>query len=175
MNKFLISLSTIFALFAFNASAADGKIGILDVEKIVKQSKAMRNIQKQVSKKQDQYQKQVTKKQEALEKEQKKIESKKSVLSQEALEKEVKQFEKKVKDLKEFVDKRQNKLKKASLDGMNKVNEKIKDIIADIAEERGLSIIIPSAQVLYYQDGLDISDEVLDRLNKKITKVKVKF
>ena len=73
MNKNLLTLSAVFALFTFNANA--GGIGILDVEKIVKESSAMRDIQSKVSKKQDEYQKEVTKKQAALESEQKRIES----------------------------------------------------------------------------------------------------
>ncbi len=173
MNKRLLALSAIFALFAVNANA--GGIGILDVEKIVKESVAMRDIQNKVTKKQDEYQKEVTKKQSALEAEQKKLESKKNTFSKEALEKEVTAFEKKVDDLKTFVDKKQNSLKKASMDGMGKVNDKIKDIIADISKEKDLDVIMPSAQALYYKDELDISEEVLTRLNKKITKADVKF
>ena len=46
---------------------------------------------------------------------------------------------------------------------------------ADISKEKQLDIIIPAAQALYYRDDLDISAEVLAKLNKKITKVDVKF
>jgi outer membrane protein len=173
MNKKFITLLALYSFISLNASA--GEIGILDVEKIVKESSAMRDIQGKVSKKQDEYQKDVTKKQSSLEAEQKKIESKKNVLSKEALEKESQAFEKKVEDLKTFVEKRQNSLKKASLDGMSKVNDKIKDIIAEISKEKNLDVIIPSQQALYYKDELDISAEVLTKLNKKITKVDVKF
>lgn len=172
MNKLTI-LTALFALFSFNAFA--GGIGILDVEKIVKESVAMKDIQNKVSKKQDEYQKEVTKKQNGLEAEQKKLEGKKNVLSKEALDKEVAAFEKKVEDLKTFVDKKQNSLKKASLDAMGKVNDKIKDIISDISKEKDLDVILPSAQALYYKDELDVSADVLSRLNKKITKVDVKF
>ncbi len=172
MKKIFLAAAT-FALFGINANA--GGSGILDVEKVVKESSAMRDIQAKVSKKQDEYQKEVTKKQDELEAEQKRIEGKRNVLSKEAFEKESKSFEKKVDDLKTFVDKKQNSLKKASLDSMSKVNDKIKDIIADISKEKELDIIIPAAQTLYYKDDLDISDEVLKRLNKKITKVDVKF
>lgn len=171
MNKYL--LTAIFALFTLNANA--GGIGILDVEKIVKESSAMRDIQNKVTKKQDEYQKEVTKKQNVLEAEQKKLEGKKNVLSKEALDKEVVAFEKKVDELKTFVDKKQNSLKKASMDAMGKVNDKIKDIIADISKEKDLDVIMPSAQALYFKDELDVSNEVLARLNKKITKVDVKF
>jgi len=165
--------ATVLALFSLNANA--GGIGIIDVEKIVKESSAMRDIQAKVSKKQDEYQKEVTKKQNELEAEQKRIEGKKNVLSKEAMEKEGKAFDKKVDDLKTFVDKKQNSLKKASLDSMSKVNDKIKDIIADLSKEKELDVIMPSAQTLYFKDDLDVTDEVLKRLNKKITKVDVKF
>lgn len=174
MKKHLLVLTAAFALFTFNANA-NGNIGILDVDKIIKESSVMRDIQSKVSKKQEEYQAEVTKKQNALEAEQKKIEGKKNVLSKEAFEKESKAFEKKVEDLKTFVDKKQNSLKKASIDGMSKVNEKIKDIIADISKEKELDVIIPASQALYYRDDLDISAEVLKRLNKKITKIDVKF
>ncbi len=172
MKKIFLTAAA-FALFTINAQA--GTTGILDVEKIVKESSAMRDIQAKVSKKQDEYQKEVTKKQDELEAEQKRIEGKRNVLSKEAFEKESRSFEKKVDDLKTFVDKKQNSLKKASLDSMSKVNDKIKDIIADISKEKELDVIIPAAQTLYYKDDLDISDEVLKRLNKKITKIDVKF
>ena len=173
MKKNLLISSLVFALFSFNANA--GKVGILDVEKIVKESVAMRDIQGKVSKKQDEYQKEVTKKQKDLETEQKRIEGKKSVLSAAAFEKETAGFEKKVDDLKTYVDRRQNSLKKASLDGMGKVNDKIKDIISDISKEQDFDIIVPASQTLFYKDELDVSEEVLKRLNKKITKVDVKF
>lgn len=173
MKKHLLISSAIFALFAFNANA--GGIGVLDVEKIVKESSAMRDIQSKVSKKQDEYQKEVTKKQNELESEQKRIEGKKNVLSKEAFEKETKAFEKKIDDLKTFVDKKQNSLKKASMDSMSKVNDKVKDIIAEISKEKELDVIVPASQTLYYKDELDISAEVLKRLNKKITKLDVKF
>ena len=52
---------------------------------------------------------------------------------------------------------------------------KIKDIIADIAKDKDLDVIVPAAQALYYKDELDITEEVLGKLNKKITKIDVKF
>jgi len=173
MNKRFVLISAILMLVGFSANASE--IAVLDVEKIVKESSAMRDIQSKVTKKQTDYQKDVDKKQKALEADQKRIEGKKNVLTKEALEKEVTEFDKKVEDLKQFVDSKQNVLKKASLDAMSKVNDKIKDIISEIAKERKIDVIIPAAQSLYYEESLDISAEVLEKLNKKVTKVDVKF
>lgn len=173
MKKSFITLTAFCALFSFNAFA--GSIAVLDVEKIVKESSAMRDIQSKVTKKQDDYQKEVTKKQKELETEQKKLEGKKDILAKEAFEKEMKKFDGKIDDLKTFVDKKQNSLKKASMDSMGKVNDKIKDIIAEISKEKDIDLIVPTSQTLFYKDEMDISAEVLKRLNKKITKVDVKF
>lgn len=156
-------------------SANAGGIGVIDVDQIMKESSVMRDIQSKVEKKQDDYQKQVQKKQDELEAEQKRIEGKRNVLSKEAFEKETTAFEQKLDDLKTFVDKKQNSLKKASMEAMSKVNDKVKDIISDIAKEKDLDIIAPASQTLYYKDNLDITEEVLGKLNKKITKVDVKF
>jgi Skp family chaperone for outer membrane proteins len=156
-----------------NANASN--IAILDLEKIIKDSKAMRDIQNKVNKKQDEYQKEVSKKQNDLENEQKTIEAKKAVLSKDGFEKEVQKFEKKVDDLKTYVDRKQNSLKKASMESMSKVNEIIKEIIGEISKDKNYEVIIPASQTVFFEDSLDISEEVLKKLDKKITKVDVKF
>jgi outer membrane protein len=173
MKKNFIALATIFTLLSFNANA--GSIAVLDVEKIVKDSDAMRDIQKKVSSQQEKYQKEVNASQKSLEDEQKKLEGKKTVLSADAFAKEMKKFEDKIDDLKTLVDRKQNSLKKASIDSMGKVNDEIKEIIADLSKEKGIDLIVPAGQTLFYKDEMDISEEVLNRLNKKVTKVKVKF
>jgi Skp family chaperone for outer membrane proteins len=173
MKKYLVTLLAAFSLASLSANA--GGVGIIDVEQIIKESSAMRDIQSKIEKKQDEYQKQVAKKQDELESEQKRIEGKKNVLSKDAFQKETDAFEKKLDDLKTFVDRKQNSLKKASMEAMSKVNDKVKDIISDIAKEKDLDVITPASQTLYYKDELDVTEEVLKRLNKKIVKVDVKF
>lgn len=172
----LLILNLVFwTAILFSIESKAGAIAVLDVDQIIKESHAMRDIQAKITKKQDEYQKEVSEKQDKLEKEQKKIESKKNILSQEAFEKESENFDKKIDELKTFVDKKQNSLKKASMEAMSKVNDKIKSIIAQIAKEKGYEVIIPSSQTLHYNDELEITDEVLSRLNKSIKKVEVKF
>lgn len=173
MKKTFITLSAFFVLLSFNANA--GSIAVLDVEKIVKESVAMRDIQSKVTKQQEKYQAEVNKKQKDLEAEQKKLEGKKNVLAKEAFEKEVKAFETKVDALKELVNKKQNSLKKASVDAMTKVNDEVKVIIADLSKEKDLDLIVSAGQALYFKNEMDVSEEVLKRLNKKLTKINVKF
>jgi outer membrane protein len=157
-----------------NANASN--IAVLDVENIIKNSSVMKDIQKRVSGKQSEFQKEIDKRQADLEAESKKIQSKKGVLSDEAFVKEQEKFEKKVEELKAYVEKKQNSLRKASLDAMSQVNEKMKDIIEEVSTAKGFDVVIPSAGTLYFKDSsMDISSEVLKKLNKSIAKVEVKF
>jgi len=169
-----IFVAVILSFFIVNSAYAT-EFAILDLERIIKESNAMKDIQNKVNKKQEDYQKEVNKKQTELESEQKIIESKKNVLSKEGFEKEVQKFEKKLDDLKTMIDRKQNTLKKASMESMSKVNEIIKEIIAEISKDKNYDAIIPASQTIYYADGLDITEEVLKKLDKKITKIDVKF
>lgn len=169
------AVTSLISVFMFLSNAHAGDIAVLDVDNIVKNSVVMKDIQGKVAKKQSEYQKEIDKKQAALEAEGKKLDSKKSVMSEEAFNKEQVAFDKKIGELKDHLEKRQNILKKASVDAMNKVNDKIRDIIADISKEKKLQLVIPASQTLFYGNEIDISAEVLKRLNAKITKVEVKF
>ena len=173
MKKGFIALALYF-LTSQNIAFAS-QFGVLDVDKIIQESSAVVDIQKKVDTKKIAYEAEINKKQSLLESEQKKLEDKKITLSKEAFEKEIKNFEKKVDDLKTYIDRKQNSLKKASIDAMSKVNDKVKTIVSDIAKEKELDVIIPTSQTLYFKDELDITAEVLSQLNKKITKVDVKF
>ena len=171
-KTFLISF---FSLITFLNQANAQNIGVLDVDKIIQESTAVVDIQKKVDSKKTAYESDINKKQSQLEAEQKKLEDKRITLSKEAFENEVKKFEAKVEDLKTYVDRKQNSLKKASIDAMSKVNDKVKIIVTEIAKQKNLDAIFPASQTLYFKDELDITAEVLASLNKKITKVDVKF
>lgn len=175
--KKIFTLASLFVILLLNNSFAANSqnIAILDIEKIAKEARAVKDIQSKVSKKQEQFQAEINVKQEKLESEQKRIESKKNILSKEAFEKEQKDFVKKLEDLKTFVDKRQGSLKKASTESMEVVNEKMKEVVSKMAQEKSFTIILPSSQVVFSVDGLDITEEVLKRLDKEVSKVSVKF
>lgn len=166
----LFLLATFINLGVANAST----IAVVDLENVLKNCNAMKDAQNKISKKQAGFQKEIDKKQSALEKESKQIESKKNILSEEAFSKEQIAFGKKVDELRELVNSRQDALKKASLDAISQINDKIKDVVEEIRKEKDLDVIISSSSTIYYKSDLDLSDEVTKRLNKKISKINVK-
>jgi outer membrane protein len=182
LNKKLSSILSAFLLF-FALSCflvakpvfAAASVAVFDAERAIKESLAIKDVQNKIAKKQDEYQKEVNKKQTELEAEQKKIETKKTILSKDKFEKEVQDFEKKVEDFKNGVDKKQNALRKASIDAVGTVNEVLKKVVADLAKEKSIDIVVNGSQLVFFNAQTDISDEVIVKLNKLISKVEVKF
>jgi outer membrane protein len=175
-KSFVVLFTTLFltANFANLSNARATNIAVVDIENVLKNSDAMKDAQKKIGAKQASFQKEIDKLQESLEKESKKIAAKKGALSEEGFNKEQEKFSKKVDSLKELVTSRQDSLKKSSLDIITKVNSKIKEVVEEIKEEKNFDIIINSQSAIYYQDDLDVSEDVLKRLNKKLSKVDVK-
>lgn len=175
MKKLYIIPALLAMFFAANSSFAQGNMAIIDIEKVSKEAKVVKDITSKISKKRDQFQKEISAKEKTLEAEKTKIEAKKGVLSEEKLEKEQKDFISKVEDLKKFAEKRDATLKKAYTDAIKKVNEKVGDIVAKIAKEKELSVVFPSSQVIYALDNLEITEDVIKQLDKEISSISVKF
>lgn len=177
-NTIFTTFLVIFTLFSpvFAQNIAKGtEIAVINIEKISKDAKAVKYIAKKISAKRDKYQKEIAKKEESLKKEKKRIEAKKSILSRDALLKEQEKFFKKVEDLKKLAQKRDKTLKSAYTDSIKKVNEEVSEIVASVAKEQQIHLVLPASQVVFSIESLDITNEVIRRLNKKMTEVKVRF
>ena len=163
-----------FATFLNLSVANAGGVGVVNLEEVLKSSTAMKDAQKKIAGKQAKFQKEIDEKQNALEAESKKIQAKKSVLSESAFEKEQDKFLAKVDKLKELVDSRQDSLKESSLDAIAKINAKIREVVEEIRAENDYDVVIPAVSAIAQKDGVEITDEVSKRLNKRLSTVKIK-
>ncbi len=179
--KKISSRISIFALIigsflSFSVNAAENPtIATINIDRISKEAKVVKNIAKQISAKRDKFQKGITKQEKKLEKEKDKLEAKKNVLSESALKKEQLKFFKKVEKLKKDATKKDKLLKKAYTTSIKKVNDIVGEVVNDIAKKRGLLVVLPSSQVVFSVKGIDITSQVVVKLDKKISKMKVKF
>ena len=99
---------------------------------------------------------------------------KRTILSPEAFTKERRQFEQRVVAVQKLVQKRKRQLDQAQVDAMFKVEEQLNKIISDIAQKRKASIVLRRNQTILVARDIDVTAEVLDRLNKELTQVAVK-
>ncbi len=176
MKKFNL-ITLIFAVFmSFCANSSEKvQIATIDIEQISKEAKVVKDIAEQIGAKRDKFQKDITKQEQKLEKEKDKLDAKKSVLSDSALKEEQAKFFKKVEKLKSDASKKDKILKKAYTESIKKVNDIVGEVVDEVSKEKGLLIVLPTSQVVYSVKGVNITDEVVSRLDKRIDKLRVKF
>ena len=83
------------------------------------------------------------------------------------------QFEERVAGIQQSVQARKRDLDRAYDFGIKQVQQALVGIITELAEERGFNLILSRQQIVYADKALDISDEVLVRLNDRLPKVTV--
>ena len=96
-----------------------------------------------------------------------------SVIAPEAFEIKAKDYEKK---LQNYQSEKQNKLRK--LEGIlqnarNEILEKVKPILEELSKDIGVTVILEKNSVLLSASNMDITDEVVRKLNKELPKIKV--
>lgn len=177
MKLIKLTILSITLLLPFFANAADQmatSIVVVDIQKVLQESSAAKDIRQQIKIKRDRYQNDITKQEDKLRKDEKKLSEQRSILSPEA-------FEKRRDEFKESLIKVQRdvQVKRAKLDGslsksLNEVQQVVYQIIESLSGEKEFQLAVPTSQVLFAEESLNITGEVLKRLDKKLPKIKLK-
>ena len=150
-------------------------IGIIDINKVLTESKAAIDATKQIEKIQKKSEEESKNEDDLIIKEREKLIEQQSVMAPEAFEVKVADFEKKVQT---YQIERQEKLRK--LDQMvqvarAKILEEVKPIINEYAEEVGITVILEKNAVVMSADEMDMTEQVIKILNKNLPKIKVEL
>ena len=166
----------IAAIIGFSApTMAETNIAVVDIQKIMRDSTAAKSVRTQLESKQKAYQAELKKKETAMQKEEKELSAQRAALSPEAFEKKVNAFRTKATTVQKDVQKKKSALDRGFEKALNDIQKSVNGIITDLAKEKGFDLAIPSGQLLYAEPSMDMTSEVLSRLNKKLPKVSVSF
>lgn len=158
------------------AVAADipaAKVVTVDVQKVVKNASAAKRALDEIKKQRDEFQTEINKQEESLKKKDQDLTKQKGVLSAEAFEQKRKALQKDILTVQQGVQKKRSVLDAGYNKVLAEIQKNVLDIIKTLAKERGFDVALPSSQVLYSNEALDVSDEVLKRLNDQLPKVSI--
>ena len=170
INKIIIFF---FLLIYSNFSNASDKISFLDIDYIMNNSLAGKYINDQLKKKSQSNVENFKKTEDKLKSEEKKIISQKNVLSKDEYEKKVLSHKKNISDYKEQRNKAVNNLKKNRIDSQSLLLKELTPLIAEYSKINSISIIIAKKNIIMGKTNLDITNQVLEILDKKIKKIKI--
>lgn len=172
-----IALAAALLVMPVAAHAQDKALtfGVIDMSRVMKETDAAKGILSAFEGKRSEYEKQIQKEGDSLAQLEKDIIAKKSKLSEEEFNKARKEFEEKLVNAQKMVQERKKTLDKGMTDGVNKLRAEAAKITADVAKERGYSAVLTQEAVVLAEPTLDVTDEVVKRLNAKVKKIDIKW
>jgi Skp family chaperone for outer membrane proteins len=172
---FALLLSILSASFANCAPQFDAKIAIVDVQLILEHSDAVQNIRKSIDLINDNLQQDITIREKELKKYEDELLQKRDHISTDAFDKEVQEFDKKVGEAQKDMKKKKTHLEQVHSEAIGRVHKVTMEIISDLAKKYHFHLVLPSSQVLFANDDLNITQEVIILLNKKLKTVDVNY
>lgn len=149
-------------------------VAVVDIQKILQDSLAAKNVREQLAAKRDGYQKEVTADEQKLRETEKKLVEERSKLAEADFNKKRKEFEDSVRVVQQKVQDRSKALDTSFNTALGKIREQLGQIVANAASARGVTLVLDKGQVVVVESSFDMTQTVLDELNKKLPKVEVK-
>lgn len=148
-------------------------IVVTDVVTILREAQAVQGIRTQIERQRNAYQAELQKQENELRSADQELAKQRALLSPEAFAQRRRELEKRVSDAQQSVQDRRRNLDTGFNTAMQKVNDAMVQVIGEIVQEKNYQIVLTKTQVVIVQTALDITPEVMRRLNRKLPTVTV--
>lgn len=146
-------------------------VAVVDVQKLLKDSKAGVNIQQQLETHKTKFLAEIAQQEQKLRDDEKALSEQRSALAPEEFAKKAKAFESELTESRRLAQERKKALEDAASKSMGTLRDEILKIVQQISDERGYSLVINRQNVIISSKGMDITDETLARLDKAISQI----
>ena len=169
--KFSILISSMVFLVSA-AQSQSSSIGVIDIQAVLKSSVAARSIRPQMDQLKQKYQKKFRKAEANLRKLKQDLQRERALLP-EGYPERLKAFQLRVRKTQREIQTVNRMIDRAFGNSMRKVNQTLRDITMEVAQERLLQFVIPKRGLIFYDKQFDITKVVSERLNKRLPNVLV--
>lgn len=174
MKKIFGFLLAVMLLAAVPAVAANGKVGVIDLQKVLRTSVAGQAAQKTIANKAQAFQKTMQGRQNDLKKLNDDFEKQKMVLSKEAIADKERDLQQKVKDFQRFGKDAQEELQQQDRQATSRILDEVAKVVKDFGARGGYDVIVEKSTTLYTADSVDLTDQVVKAYDKKYANSKGK-
>ncbi|MHA1599518.1 MAG: OmpH family outer membrane protein [Alphaproteobacteria bacterium] len=146
-------------------------LAIIDVQKVLRESVAVKSLTIKIEAERKKYQQELRTREDSLRAADQELTRQRTILSTEAYTQKRQELEQQVGQLQRQVQERKKGLDQIFGKGMSQVQNELANVAKEIAEERGLDLILSRATVVIVKPEFDLSNEALKRLNARLTTV----
>jgi Skp family chaperone for outer membrane proteins len=154
------------------AAARPTKMAVVDVQEIMKQSKAASKLRDQLEAQKNTLQKDLSKEEDGLRDQEKELADKRSVMAADAFEQKRRDFQDKVAAFQKKVQERSRELDQKFASGSSQIRKTMLEGVADVADKNGYTMVFSRADLLIFDKTLDVTDQVLKIVDQKLPEVK---
>ena len=156
------------------ARAQDGTvIAILDMERILRDSKATTTLRQEIDKQRQVHQTTLREQEQALRSADQELARQRAVLSAEAFATKRKELQEQANRLQQEFVSRQTEMEQLFGRGVSQVRQALAEVAKEIADEQGINLILLKATIVLASRELDITEEALKRLDERLPAVDV--
>ena len=170
---FVFTLLSQLLLSPLYAQYPDTNVGVVDLNYILSESDAAVDAAKQIEDIAKQIEEEIKDTDQSLIDEQNELIESQQIMAPAAFEEKRKEYENKVQN---YNVTRQEKLMSVDIlvsESRNKVLNALKPILEEIANDNGITVLLEKNSVLLNAENMDITEEALQVLNKKLPSIKV--
>jgi outer membrane protein len=172
LMKAVIATAILLVCIPVASMAADPTaVAVVDVQKLLKDSKAGVNIQQQLETHKTKFLAEIAQQEQKLREDEKALSGQRSSLPAEEFAKKAKTFESELTESRRIAQERKKALEDAAAKSIGKLRDEILKVVQQISDEKGYSLVINSQNVVINSKGMDITDETLARLDKAVSEI----
>jgi outer membrane protein len=149
-------------------------VAVVDMQRVLVESAAGRSIQTQLDGERRKIRDQVTKLDDEIKAAENDFRRQRAVMAPDAQNQQIQSLQAKQADAQRVVQDRQEAFQKGQNDAVNVVGDNMRDIVQQLATERHIGVVVRKEVIISMSDkNMDITDDVIQRLNTKLPSVTV--
>ena len=174
MKYFVNFVVLIFVVtLCYSSANSNEKFAYIDIEKIMRQSKAGKSINKQLENLLSETTKKYKQIENNLKEDELKIKSQKNILDENEYKKKIIELKNKANKFRNERNKDINSFNKKKIDATNKLLNTINPILVEYSDKNSISMIFQKKNIIIGKSNLDITNEILKIVDSKINKIKI--
>ena len=150
-------------------------IAVVDIQKIMENATASKDIQKTLDAKRSRFQTEIAKEEDSLRKAEKELVAQRALLAAREYSELERQLRQRFSKVESYVRTKRKVLDQSYTLAMDAIRKSLMSIIQDIALARGANVVLVKQNVLWTGEQIDITDEVLKRFDEKFPKIELNF
>ena len=146
---------------------------VIDYQRILRDARAARAIRDQVEARRRLYQDEIAKEEQRLHEVDKDLAAQRNTLEADVFDQRRQSFERDVAAVQRMAQERRRQLDQVAAAALGQVRSAMIDVVGELAQSHGFNLVLPSSGLLLFSPEIDLTGEVLERLNQQMPDIKV--